>query len=81
MKKNETLDYVISEYSKQKKYKSEHDRVGKVIKWKLCKRLKFDHITKWYMHKPESVLENKVHKILWDFEIQTNHLIRWENQT
>ena len=24
------------------------------------------------MHKTESVLENKIPKILWDFEIQTN---------
>ena len=29
----------------------------------------------WYMHKPESVLENETHKLLWDFEIQTDHLI------
>ena len=27
------------------------------------------------MHKPESVLENETFKILWDFEIQTDHLI------
>ena len=27
------------------------------------------------MHNPESVLENETHKILWDFEIQTNYLI------
>ena len=27
------------------------------------------------MHKPESVLENEMHKILWDFETQTDHLI------
>ena len=27
------------------------------------------------MHKPESVRENKAHKILCDFEIQTDHLI------
>ena len=25
--------------------------------------------------KPESVLENEMQKILWDFEIQTDHLI------
>ena len=31
------------------------------------------------MHNPESVLENDTHKLLWDFEIQTDHLIsaRW----
>ena len=27
------------------------------------------------MHKPESILENEMHKILWDFEIQIDHLI------
>ena len=27
------------------------------------------------MHNPESVQENEMHKLLWDFEIQTNHLI------
>ena len=58
-----------------KEYKSGHDWVGKVIHWELCKKLNFDHSTKWYMHKPESVLENETHKILWDFEIQTNHRI------
>ena len=27
------------------------------------------------MHNPESDLENEAHKILWDFEIQTDPLI------
>ena len=27
------------------------------------------------MNKPESILENEIHKILWDFAIQTDHLI------
>ena len=27
------------------------------------------------MHNPESVLENDTHKLLWDFDIQTDHLI------
>ena len=27
------------------------------------------------MHNPESFLENETHKILWDSEIQTDHLI------
>ena len=27
------------------------------------------------MRKPESIPENELHKILWDFQIQTNHLI------
>ena len=27
------------------------------------------------MHNPIAILENDTHKILWDFDIQTNHLI------
>ena len=27
------------------------------------------------MHNPTSVQENDTHKILWDFDIQTDHLI------
>ena len=27
------------------------------------------------MHNPVSVLENETHKLLWDFDIQTDHLI------
>ena len=52
-----------------------HDWVGKVIHWELYKKLKFDHTNKWYMHNQESVLENKTHKLPWDFDIQTDRLI------
>ena len=76
-KRDETVNHIVSECSKlaQREYKTRHDWVGKVIHWELCKKLNFHHATKWYMHKPESVLENETHKILWDFEIQTDPLI------
>ena len=35
----------------------------------------FEAVDKWYEHEPESVLENKDYKILWDFSIQTDHVI------
>ena len=75
--RKETINYIISEYSKlvQKEYKTRHDWVDKVIHWELCKKLKFDQMNKWYMYNPESVLENVTRKFLWDFEIQTDHLI------
>ena len=75
--RDEMINYRISNSSKlaQKEYKNRHNEVRKTIHWKLCKRLKFDHTAKWYMHKPESVLENEIHKILWDFKIQTDHSI------
>ena len=29
----------------------------------------------WYMHNPKSFLENETLKVLWDFEIQIDHII------
>ena len=41
----------------------------------MYKKFKFDHTNKWYMHNPAPVLENNSHKLLWDFDIHTDHLI------
>ena len=72
--RDETINYIISECSKlaQKEYKTRQDWVGKVG---MCKKFKFDHTNKWYMHNPAPVLENDTHKLLWDFDIHTDPLI------
>ena len=49
---------------------------GKVIHWEMCKKFKFDHTNKWYMHNSSSPLENNTHKLLWDFDIHKDHLIK-----
>ena len=49
--------------------------MGKVINWEMCQKFIFDHANKWYMHNPTLVLENDTHKLRWDFDIQTDHLI------
>ena len=71
------INHIINECSKlaQKVYKTKNEWVVKVIHWELCKRFKFDHMNKWYMHNSESILENEMHKFLWDFKIQTDLLI------
>ena len=62
-----TNTHIISECNKL----AQEDKIrligGKVIHWELCKKFKFDH-------KFESVPENETHILLWDFEIQTDHL-------
>ena len=75
--RDEKINLIINECSKlaQKEYKTRHDWVAKVIHWELCKQFKFNLTNKWYMHNPDPVLENELHKLLWVFEIQTNHLI------
>ena len=50
-------------------------RPSKVIHWEWCTKFKFVHINKWYKYNLESILENEIHKILWDLVIQTDHLI------
>ena len=74
---DETINHMISECSKlaQKEYKARHDWVGKVIYWKMCRKFIFDHANKCYMYNPAPVLENDTHKLLWDFDIKTDHLI------
>ena len=50
--RDETINHIISECSKlaQKEYKPRHNWVGKVIHSEMCKKFKFDHTNKWYMH-------------------------------
>ena len=54
---------------------AKHDWFGKVIHWEMCKKFQFDHTNKWYMHNPAPVLENATHKLLLDFNIQTDQQI------
>jgi len=76
-KANESIDHVVSGCSKlaQKEYKRRHDNLGKIVHWKLARKCNFETGDKWYEHEPESVLENEDYKILWDFSIQTDHVI------
>ena len=67
--RDETINHIKSECSKlaQKEYKARYDWVGK--------KCEFDHANKWYMHNPAPILEDDRHKLLWDFDINTDHLI------
>ena len=76
-KADENIDHVVSGRSKlaQKEYKRRHDNLGKTVQWKLNRKCNFEAGDKWYEHEPESVLESEDYKILWDFSIQTDHVI------
>ena len=76
--RDEMINHIISEcvILAQKEYKAKYDWVGKVIPWEMCKKFKFDPTNKWFMHKPAHVRENDTHKLLWRFNIQTDHQIR-----
>ena len=48
---------------------------SKIVHWKLARKYNFVTGDEWYEHEPESALESKDYKILWDFSIQTYHVI------
>ena len=52
-----------------------HDNLGKIVHLKPARKSNFEAADKWYEHEPKSVLENEDYKILWDFSIQTKHVI------
>ena len=80
--RDESINHIINECSKlaQREYEARHEWVGKVIHWEMIKKFKFDHTNKWYIHNLAPVLENSTHKLLWDFNIQTDHLISTRRQ-
>ena len=75
---DETVAHIVSECSKlaQKEYKQvRHDNVAKMLHSKSCEKWGLDKTEKWYIHKPEKVLESENCKILWDFPIQTDKIL------
>ncbi len=75
--KPETIDHVTSCCPKlaQSEYKARHDKVAAAVHWSMCKKYKFDHQDRWYEHRAEKVLEDQDTKLLWDFHVQTDHVI------
>ena len=76
-KVDESIDHIFSGCSKlaQKEYKKRHYNLGKIVHWKLARKCNFEAGDKWCEHEPERVLENEDYKIMWDFSIQTDHVI------
>ena len=76
-KVDENIDHLVSGCSElaQKEYKRRHNNLGKIAHWKLARNCNFEAGDKRYEHEPESVSENEDYKVLWDFSIQTDHVI------
>ena len=76
-KEDKSIDHItVSGCSKlAQEYKRGHDNLGKIVHWKLARKCNFEAGDKWYEHEPKSVLGNEDYKILWNFSIQTDHVI------
>ena len=75
--KGESVNHIVCECKKlaQREYKQRHDNVAKVVHWKLCEKYHLEKKEKWYEHAPDSVSENDEVKLLWDVNIQCDHVI------
>ena len=76
--KRESITHLTAEYKKlsQKEYKQRHDNIARTVHLELCQKFGFVGEVKWYNQKPASVVENDRVKILWYFNIQTDHVIQ-----
>lgn len=78
-KEKETIHHVISscETLAPTKYLERHDNVCKYIHMLLTNEHGINNqITSWYRHKPRPIVENDRVKILWNFQVQTDHHLR-----
>ena len=76
--RDESITHLIVECKKlvQEEQKQIPDNIARIVHLELCKKFGLVGEVKWYNHKPASVVENDRIKILWDFNIQTDHVIQ-----
>ena len=77
----ETIHHIISgcPMLSATKYTERHDNVCKLIHMQLARKYELldNNIEeKWFKYDPEPLLEDENTKILWNFPIQTDHLVR-----
>ena len=63
----------------QKEYEQRHDNIARIVHLELCQNFGLVGEVKWYNHKPTSVAGNGRLKILWNFNIQTDHAIQYRS--
>ena len=56
-------------------YKHRRDNVTKMEHWNLFEKYGLKSNERWYEHESESVVENDGLKLLWDVNIQCDHII------
>ena len=59
----------------QSVYLERHNTVASSVHWNLCYMCGFPCSDQWWLHQPEAVLDNSDYKLLYDFNIFTDHKI------
>ena len=67
-RKNTNKDKIIKTYK--------HNNIARIVSLELCQKFGLIGEVRWYNHRPVSVVKNDRVKILWGFNIQTDHVIQ-----
>ena len=75
--RDETVAHLLTGCSKiaNTQYLRRHNEVAKLLHWNLCKHFGVNASKKYWMHQPNGVSETQEVKLLWDFDIRTDHYI------
>jgi hypothetical protein len=75
--KNETVAHLLAGCSKLSlnEYLRRHNEVARLLHKNICDDFGIPTTKRYWMHEPTAVTETEDVKILWDFEIQTDHHI------
>ena len=70
----ETVNHIVSGCEKlaQREYKCRYDNVAKMVHWRLCEKYGLENGMNMSL---KSVVENDGVKLLWNVNIQCNHII------
>jgi len=74
---DETVTHILTGCSKiaQTEYMKRHNAVAAVVHKHACQEYGIPTVKQAWLHKPQAVTETERVKILWDFEIRTDHII------
>ena len=61
-----------------KEQKKRHDNIAKTEHLELCEKIGLVGKAKWYNHTSARAVQNERVKILWDINIQANHVIQYK---
>ena len=79
--RDDSITHLIAKCKKlaQKEYKQRRDNITRIVHLELSQKFGLVGKGKWYNRKPANVVENDRVKILWDFNIQTDHSCAVQN--
>ena len=76
--RDESITHLIAKWKKlaQIGYKQQPVDFATIIQLELCQKVGLIRKVKWCNHKPETIVDNDIVKILWNFNIQIDNFIQ-----